>query len=148
MMKTKYTLLYHALYSDRITALIDTVESLYKNLPRDEYVQHPVVKLLARIRKADQEIIPADPNKRDYYLKGALGKFRRYKQGLGRYRLIFCFSNTPPIIVYLYLNDEHHVRKDGDRNDPYNEFLRFFKKGVFSHDPQDKVLQKWIGSKI
>lgn len=144
----KFLLLYHQFYADRIEALLDIAEKLYKQLPREQYICHPTIKLLARMRKADQEIIPCDPNKKDYFLKGELGKFRRYKQGLGRYRIIFCFSNTPSIIVYLYVNNENCLRKDGDKNDPYNEFARLLEKGTFSHNPLDKKMQQWIRNKV
>ncbi len=59
---------------------------------------------------------------------------------------MFCFSSTPPIIIYLYLNDEKHLRKAGDKNDPYEEFKTFIKKGIFSHKPEDVNIKKWIRS--
>ena len=135
---------YHDHYYQRIEALKDQVKALKAKLSPDEFRQHEVVKFAARVRQADQTIIPRDPNKPEYHLKGNLRKYRRYKQGLKRYRLFFCFSSSPPIILYLYLNDDKHLRKQGDKNDPYNIFARLAKKGRFSHDPSDEKLQKWI----
>lgn len=132
------------LYYRRIEALKEQVKELRARLTEAEYSQHEVVKLAARVRQADQTIIPQDPDRKDYRLSGILRKYRRYKQGLQRYRLFFCFSNTPPIILYLYLNDEKHLRKDGDKNDPYAEFQRLVDRGLFSHDPSAASIQQWI----
>ena len=109
--KSKYLLKYHDFYHRRILTLKDQVKKLKASLPQGEFLQHEVVKFAARVRHADQTLIPEDPNKKEYQLKGDLRKFRRYKQGLRRYCLFFCFSSTPPIILYLYLNDEKHLRK-------------------------------------
>ncbi|MBU1627556.1 type II toxin-antitoxin system YhaV family toxin [bacterium] len=143
-MKNEYLLRYHNFYYQRIVKLKEQVKKLRNKLSDREFKQHEVVKLACRIRKADQEIIPEDPNRPEYYLKGDLKKYRRYKQGLKRYRLFFCFSNQPRIILYLYLNDERHLRKAGDKNDPYEEFKKLIAKGYFSHSPDDSKIQKWI----
>ncbi|MCH8218598.1 MAG: type II toxin-antitoxin system YhaV family toxin, partial [Planctomycetes bacterium] len=86
------------------------------------------------------------PNKREYQLKATLKKFRRYKRGLKRYRLFFCFSSRPPIILYLYLNDEKHLRQAGSKKDPYEPFKGLVSRGIFSHDPSDEKIQAWIRS--
>ena len=142
--RNDYLLMYHDCYFQRIRKLKARLKELKAELPHEEYVRHELVKFAARIRNADQKIIPEDPNKQEYRLKGDLKKFRRYKQGLKRYRLFFCFANTPRIILYLYLNDEKHLRKQGDRNDPYEAFTRLVKNGTFSHDPADAKIQQWI----
>lgn len=141
---SEYLLKYHDFYANKIQRLKETVKELYQKLPFEQYRQHEIVKLAARIRQADQEIIPINPNKPEYMLKGELKKFRRYKQGLQRYRLLFCFSNSPKIILYLYINDELHLRKQYDKNDPYEEFKRLVSKKIFSHLPEDPNTQKWI----
>lgn len=144
MMKSNYLLRYHEFYYQRVTKLKEQVKGLKNRLSDEEFKQHEIVKLAYRIRNADQEIIPQDPDRPEYRLKGELKKYRRYKQGLQRYRIMFCFSTQPKIIVYLYLNDEKHLRKDGDKHDPYNEFKKFLRKGMFSHNPSDQKIQKWI----
>lgn len=143
-MMNNYLLRYHAFYYELISVLKERVQELYRCLPEDEYKEHETVKLAVRIRKADQEIIPQNPNLPEYYLTGELKKYRRYKQGLKRYRIIFCFSNSPKIILYLYTNTESSLRKAGDKNDPYVEFKKLVKKGIFSHNPSDPNIQKWI----
>ena len=143
-MKSNYLLRYHDVYFQRITKLKEQVKELRNKLSDEEFQQHEIVKLAYRIRKADQEIIPQNPDRPEYRLTADLKKYRRYKQGLQRYRLLFCFSNQPKIILYLYLNDEKHLRKGGDKKDPYEEFKKFVGKGHFSHNPEDPKIQKWI----
>lgn len=143
-MKSNYLLKYHEVYFQRISRLKQRLKELYKSLSKEEYRQHETVKLAYRIYQADQEIIPNDPDRPEYRLTGELKRYRRYKQGLRRYRLFFCFSNQPGIILYLYLNDEKHLRKSGDKNDPYEEFKKYVARGDFSNDPNDSRIQKWI----
>ena len=145
-MKSNYLLKYHDFYFQRIAKLKEQVKELRNKLSNEEFQQHEIVKFAYRIREADQKIIPQDPNQPEYLLMGSFKKYRRYKQGLQRYRLLFCFSNQPKIILYLYLNDEKHLRKAGDRKDPYEEFKRLVAKGYFSHNPDDPKIQKWIKS--
>ena len=149
MTQANYLLLAHALYSARIQSLKEQLKKLKATLSDEDYKQHEVVKMASRLYKATFEIIPADPTCPEYLLRDELKKFRRYKQGLQRYRLFFTFSKTPPIIVYLYVNDEKHLRKEGSKNDPYEQFSKLVKKGSISHDPRDpkmhKLLQKLSG---
>ncbi|MFH1287393.1 MAG: type II toxin-antitoxin system YhaV family toxin [bacterium] len=143
-MESNYLLKYHDFYFQRIAKLKEQVKELRGKLSDEEFGQHEIVKFAYRIRQADREIIPQDPNRLEYQLTGNLRKYRRYKQGLQRYRLFFCFSSRPRIILYLYLNDEKHLRKAGDKNDPYEEFKRLVIKGYFSHQPDDLKIQGWI----
>lgn len=145
-MTSNYLLRYHELYYQRIARLKQRVIELRRKLNPEEFKQHEIVKLAFRIRRADQEVIPENPDRADYRLHGDLKKYRCYKQGLQRYRIIFSFSNHPKIILYLYLNDEKHLRKAGDKKDPYEEFKKFVAKGHFSHNPNDPKIQKWIKS--
>lgn len=149
LMKTNnYKLLFHEIFYNRVRAIVQAVEKLYSKLPFEEYKKHELTKLLARITRAYKDIIPDNPTQPDYYLKGSLAKYRRYKRGLQRYRLMFCFSNNPAIIVYLYLNDENHLRKEGSKTDPYREFATLVKKGVFSSSPTDPKLRKWMRNEL
>ncbi len=144
MTKSKYLLRYHNFYFNRISQLKKQVKSLKRILSDEDFKQHEVIKLAYRIRKADQEIIPEDPNHKEYFLRKDLKKYRRYKQGLKRYRILFCFSSTPKIILYLYINNEKHLRKAGSKTDPYEEFKRLAMRGHFSSNPEDPKIQKWI----
>ncbi len=146
MPMSDYLLRYHDFYAERVAKLKERVKILKEKLPQGEFLHHDTVKLAFRIRQADQEIIPMDPDRPEYHLTSDLRKYRRYKRGLQRYRLMFCFSNTPKVIVYLYINDEEHLRKGGDKNDPYSEFKKLVSRGRVSHNPSDPHLQKWIRS--
>lgn len=143
-MKSEYLLKYHDFYYQRILGLKQRVKDLHEKLSPEEFKQHETVKLAYRIRKADQEIIPQDPDRPEYKLRVELKKYRRYKQGLQRYRLFFCFSSHPKVILYLYLNSEKNLRKAFDKNDPYEEFKKLVSKGIVSHNPNDPKIQKCI----
>ena len=144
MKRNNYIIRFHDFFRERISILKSKVIKLKKVLPREQYVQNDLVKLLARLFYAIEEAIPENPNCPDYLLKGKLSKFRRFKKGLQRHRLIFCFSNNPQVILYLYVTDADHLRKDGDKNDPYREFERLLNSGLFSHNPTDQKMRKWI----
>ncbi len=144
-MKSKYLLKEHMFHGKRVNALYETVKGLKETLEPEVFKQHPTVKLAARIRRAECDTIPDDPNRPDYRLSGDLRKYRRYKQGLSRYRVMFCFANEPiKIILYLYINTPKNLRKAGDKNDPYEEFKRLVRSGTFGHDPQDKKMKEWV----
>lgn len=143
-MGNPYVLKIHQLLFQRIDNLKIQVKELKEKLDDNSYRQHPLVKFAYRIRKAVEEIIPENPDRSEYQLTGELRKYRRYKQGLQRYRLFFCFSSEPRIILYLYLNDEKHLRKEGDKNDPYEIFKKFIRQGVVFNDPENPRIQKWI----
>ena len=142
--RNNYLLKTHEIFFQRTLALNHEIKTLSEKLSHEELKQHDTVKLAKRVYTATLEIIPQNPNDPSYYLKDDLKKYRRYKQGLGRYRLFFAFSNMPKIILYLYLNDRTSLRKEGDRNDPYERFKSFVRQGRVSHDPLDPKIQKWV----
>ncbi len=147
-MMNSYTIKYHSYYASKLIELQLYVGKLHGMLTQEDFNQNETVKFLARLHRATKIIIPSNPNNSDYYLKGPLSKFRRFKQGLRRYRLIFCFASKPPVIVYLYINDRDHLRKQGDKNDPYGEFMGLLKRGIFSHDPLDPRMAQWIQNEL
>jgi len=143
--KTKYLVKYHELYYRRVQELKSRVKELKERLSPEEFARHETVKLAVRLREAEKEI-EDDPNRPEYLLNDELRKFRRYKRGLGRYRIIFCFSSKPPIIIFLYFNTAETLRKAGSRLDPYERFKAMLRRGAVSHDPGDPRIQKWIVS--
>ncbi len=140
----KYLLKAHRLYSDKIDALKKEVTKLKETLDPESFQQHQDVKFAVRLRNATLTVIPDDPDKKEYQLSGNLRKYRRYKQGLQRYRLFFTFSKNPPIILYLYVNDKSTLRKDGDKNDPYEIFSKLVEQKKISYDPSDPIIQQYI----
>ncbi|NGX61725.1 MAG: Toxin YhaV [Chlamydiae bacterium] len=143
-MKSKYLLKCHKLYAIRAENLKAEVQKLKSSLPQEKFVQHPKVKFAALLREATLNTIPEDPDIKKYKLHGDLKKYRRYKQGLKRYRLFFAFSSKPPIILYLYVNDAMSLREDGDKNDPYHIFSKLIRQKKVSHDPCDPRIKQWI----
>ncbi|MBI2175005.1 MAG: type II toxin-antitoxin system YhaV family toxin, partial [Candidatus Omnitrophica bacterium] len=123
--KHDYLLKAHELFFQRTVALNRDIEALSKTLNREALKQHETVKLAKRVYDATLDIIPQDPNHPSYRLHDELRKYRRYKQGLARYRLFFAFSTAPKIILYLYLNDKGSLRKEGDKKDIYAVVQRY-----------------------
>lgn len=142
--KNNYWLKAHEIFFQRTVELNNEVKALSRKLSSEALKQHETVKLAHRVYKATLETIPENPDHPSYCLKADLKKYRRYKQGLGRYRLFFAFSTTPRIILYLYLNDRASLRKEGDKNDPYERFRTFVRQGRVSHNPLDPRIQRWI----
>ena len=140
----KYILKAHDFYYTRIKEIRERVVFLKNKLTNDEFIKHDLVKFAKRLREADKNTIPNNPTHPDYRLSGELKKFKRYKKGLQRYRLFFCYSDTPPIIVYLYLNDDKTLRKEGSKTDAYEIFRKFVHQKKVSPDPSDPLLKKFI----
>lgn len=143
MAKTKHLVRYHEFYYQRIQELKSRVKELKEQFTHEEFARHETVKLAIRLRDAEKEV-EDDPNRPEYLLHDELRKFRRYKRGLGRYRILFCFSSKPPIIIFLYLNTAETLRKAGSRLDPYERFKAMLRRGEASHDPNDPKTKKWI----
>ena len=131
-----WTLLYYPIFGDRYRALRDEVRRLRSELAPDEYRQHPLVNLAARVRRLVLETVPANPDAADFRLRGNLGGFRRAKEhGLPPgHRLFWTFSNRAKAIIYLYLNDEATLRKEGATTDPYVIFRGLVNRGEIGHD--------------
>ena len=144
MMRNSCFLKAHMFYVQRIESLKKEIKRLKKELNGKEFREHALVKFAFRVRKASMDVIPENPDRPEYRLTDDLRRYRRYKQGLKRYRLFFCFANQPKIILYLYLNEDKHLRKEGDKNDPYNMFKRFVMNGTVSSNPDDPTILKWI----
>jgi len=110
-----------------VTALAATDPTGYKS--------HPRTKLLAAVYRVITQVVPANPDARDFRLGHVLGpehaNWRRVKRGLpARYRLFFRFASaTVGIIVYAWLNDDHTLRKQGARSDVYAVFRRMLERG-------------------
>lgn len=142
--KNNYLLKAHEIFFQRTVELHNEVKALREKLAHEDLIKHETVKLAKRVYAATLETIPQNPNGPDYYLRGDLRKYRRYKRGLDRYRLFFAFSTTPKIILYLYLNDQDTLRKEGSQRDSYEIFRGFVRQGRVSHNPLDPRIQQWI----
>ncbi|MHB0871558.1 MAG: type II toxin-antitoxin system YhaV family toxin [Chloroflexota bacterium] len=120
------------------------VLELRQRLVEEEFVQHPTVKPFASLLRLLAGTVPEDPDAPEFRLEGNLGKFRRAKKhGLPpRYRLFWVFSSRLRVIIFLYLNDETTLRKEGARSDPYRVFQRMIDRGEIGAD-FDANLELW-----
>ena len=100
------------------------------------YKTHPKTRLLASVYRAITQLVPANPDAADFRLGKTLGPnathWRRVKKGMPeRYRLFFRFTSSPvKIMVYVWFNDEHTLRKAGAKTDVYEVFKRMLSRGV------------------
>ena len=124
----------HPLFKKQLTQLKDDVIKLKEKDPVN-YRSHPTSKRLASIVDSIRRNVPTDPTHKDFLLGNTLGKgkghWRRVKKGLpNRYRLFFRFSSHPPIIVYVWINDDSTLRKDSAKTDCYQVFKKMLQKGI------------------
>ena len=143
-----WKLLYHPdFFGSQYERLIAEAERLRRSLPDAAFKQHPTARLVFAVAHVVNDIVPANPNHRDFLLRGALAKFRRVKgHGLPeRFRLFFVFSSTAKAVIYLYLNDERSLRQQGGRNDPYAIFQRLVRRHEIGDDFQAN-LARWLAA--
>jgi toxin YhaV len=89
-----------------------------------------MLKMLAALMFRE---IPSDPNARRYRLGHSLGtQFTSWRRAkfFGRFRPFFRFHSQRRAIVYVWLNDEHTLRKAGARTDPYAVFAKMLASGT------------------
>ena len=123
-------------FAQRLQALTQDVARLAQADPAG-YKQHSSTKLLASVYQSMTATVPANPADPVCRLGHTLGKgkgngnWRRVKKGLPqRYRLFFMFASNPlAVVIYVWLNDEHTLRKEGSRTDVYEVFKRMLERG-------------------
>jgi len=144
LIQNGWKLFYHPVFGDHYAQLRDRARLLKKHLSNAEFVGHPDVKLVAAVRRVVLEIIPEDPNRPDFWLRGDLARFRRVKRyGLpDRYRLFYVFSEQRKALIILYLNDSRTLRKQGAKSDPYEVFGQLLRSGQIGSD-FDENLAQW-----
>ena len=135
------------LYYYRIfKAALDELEAEVSKLAVDNpagYRSHPKAKLLASVFRAITQIVPANPDAAALRLGKTLGatytNWRRVKQSMpDRYRLFFRFASSPvKVIIYVWFNDEHTLRKAGSKTDVYATFKRMLARGVVPNNVAD-----------
>ena len=131
-----WTLLYHPVFGQRYNALRAEARRLKRRLTPEKFRQHPTVKLAAAVHRLLTDIVPRDPNAPQFWLKDDLARFRRAKgHGLPpRYRLFWVFSQSTRTIIFLYLNDDVTLRKEGASTDPYRVFAELVSRGEIGDD--------------
>ena len=129
-----WRLFYFKLFKAALDNLEQAVTKLAQQHPA-AYKSHPKTRLLASVYKCITQLVPANPDQRDFRLVKALGKeyanWRRVKKGMpDRYRLFFRFASSPAqLIVYVWFNDEDTLRKEGSKTDVYEAFKRMLVRG-------------------
>lgn len=52
----------------------------------------------------------------------------------GKNGVVYTFSTRARAIIFLYVNDEASLRKEGDKHDPYTLFRRLVERGEIGAD--------------
>lgn len=135
----------YTLFAEQLKCLKQEVQKLAQGDP-DGYKTHPKTKLLASIYRAITVRVPGNPDSREFLQGKTLGQnhghWRRVKNGLpNRYRLFFRFSSSPPVIVYVWINDDGTLRKAGAKTDCYTVFSKMLKSGTVP-DSINELLEK------
>jgi toxin YhaV len=134
MIKNSWQLFYFKPFKAAFDELEKVVTTLAQCDPT-RYKSHPKTRLLASLYRAIIHIVPANPDHADFRLGKTLGaeygNWRRVKKGMpDRYRLFFRFASNPiKVVVYVWFNDEHTLRKAGSKTDVYEAFRRMLLRG-------------------
>ena len=134
MLINGWRIFYFRVFAAALDELEAEVAALARTRPGD-YKSHPKTRLLASLYKAITATVPANPDHPAFRLGKALGNeyanWRRVKKGMpDRYRLFFRFASKPvKLIVFVWFNDEHTVRKAGSKTDVYEAFRRMLSRG-------------------
>jgi toxin YhaV len=129
-----WTLLAFTPFAQRLVALRNEVASLRKKNPKG-FADHPTTKLLASVYDTVTRSVPANPNAAEFRLGKTLGSahtaWRRVKNGLpNRHHLFYRFSLRPAqLVIYVWLNDEATLRKEGAKTDVYAVFTAMLERG-------------------
>jgi toxin YhaV len=106
------------------TKLGREVQELARQHP-DSYKQHPKTIFLRDVRNIILSDVPNEPGAERFQQGNKLGRqYRHWRRAKfrGRFRLFFRYSSPEKVIIYVWLNDEKTLRKEGDRTDAYYVF--------------------------
>jgi toxin YhaV len=126
-----WTLYVYPPFAERWAALRAEVEAQRKRDP-DGYRTSAAAKFLLLLRRLVLDEIPSDPAAERFRQGRTLGHAHRHwrrAKFLQRFRLFFRYHSEARIIVYVWLNDEHSLRKAGARTDPYRVFRDMLERG-------------------
>ncbi|MBN1602655.1 MAG: type II toxin-antitoxin system YhaV family toxin [Chitinispirillaceae bacterium] len=135
VIRNGWKLFWHSLFKMEIERLKKDVLRAKQNDPIN-YKTHPKYKLLETVRNIIFFEIPANPTHCRFNLSGNLSSYKREKFG-NRRRLFFRYFSNDFSIIYLWLNNEDTLRKDGSKTDPYQLFSKMVSNGVFKTNQND-----------
>ena len=121
----------HSLFLEQLEKLTSKVEQIQQKYP-DSYQQRRPSKLLAAINKLAFEVIPQNPNSKEYRQGNTLGKDYRHwfrAKFFQQYRLFFRFHQESKIIVYVWVNDDKSKRAYESNTDAYKVFQKMLDSG-------------------
>jgi toxin YhaV len=150
-----WIIIFHPAFGQEWSRLNERYDLLKKRLPKQKFLTHSDVKLLAALDRGIREIIPDNPLHSDFALHSSLQKYSRLKKkGLpGRYRLFFkvfdrerveekqrkfidsianVTDHKEPIKGIIFILWLGFPRKEGDKRDCYRVFKQKVKNGEFS----------------
>jgi toxin YhaV len=128
-----WNLFYFRLFKQILDQLEAEVTVLAQKDP-EGFIHHKKAKLLKAVVDNVKIEVPRQPDHPDFWLGGTLGKnykdWRRVKRRLPpRYRLFFKFASSDKRIIYVWLNDESTLRKEGAKTDVYAVFKKMLHGG-------------------
>ena len=144
MIRNGWDLYRYRLFAERLTELEHAVASLAARVPKG-YKLHPQTKwlpwVLDAIIESDRPNYAAAACPLGHTLGDDNAHWRRVKKGMPqRYRLFFRFASSPlPLIVYVWLNDEDSLRKEGAKTDVYARFRAMLERGEVPAGIEDLI---------
>ncbi len=136
-----WTLLAHPVFIAKLEDFIAILEKTKARYP-DTWQQKAIARFLKSLTHKILVEIPASDDFSEYRHGGKLGKSSRkssyrnwYRAKPGsRNRLFFRVDIQMKVIVYVWINDLDHPRKEGDKNDPYLVFAKLLDSGTVPDD--------------
>lgn len=131
-----WQIFFYPLFNQQWVELRNRVKILKNELPKEEFIKYPDVKLLKALNVGIKEKITQDPFASYFVLQKPLQKYGRLKKmGLPeRYRLFFRAFEEQKIIIILWLG---YPRKEGDKKDCYQVFTKKVQNGEFPDSIND-----------
>lgn len=129
MVSNESRIRFHAAFEMVLDELTSVVAKERERDP-DNYKRSPQTKLLARIYKAINKEIPADPQHASYYQGDTEGySYRQWRRAkpLDTERLFFKYLKDDNIIIYAWINSELTPSRYRSHMDAYRAFRKCLK---------------------
>jgi hypothetical protein len=124
-------------YTVEMTATAERVYvDLYRKCKTAESLGHPEsihCKTFHIVEEAIKKIIPHDPLNKNHALRGKLSNVFRIRKR--RMRIMWVASSAKRRVCILFISET--LRKEGDKNDPYEIFEDLLDSGVFDQTLQE-----------